>query len=51
MENRTMFSSLDQTPSFPYKTDKIQGKRHLASQHRDQHWNQHSNITIVFYSV
>ena len=51
MENCTMFSSLDQTPSIPYKTDKIQGKRHLASRHWNQHRNQHSNMTIVFYTV
>ena len=29
MENHAMFSSLQQTPFFPYETDKIQGNGHL----------------------
>ena len=52
MENYTMFSSLQQTPSFRYETDKIQRNGHLeisvlASRYWHRHRNRHANITIV----
>ena len=46
MENHTMFSSLQETSSFPYETERIQGNGNFeisASACR------HSNTTIVFY--
>ena len=53
MDNQTIFSSLQQTPSFPYETDKMQGNSHLeiwvpVSQHWYRHRHRHFNITMVF---
>ena len=51
MENHTMFSSLQQAPSFPYETDKIQGNAIWVSRYWHRHRNRHANITIVFCAV
>ena len=51
MENRTMISSLLQTPSFSYETDKIQGSAIWASRYWHRHRNRHWNIAIVFCTV
>ena len=52
-----MFSSLQQTPSFPFKTDKIRETTiwkfwhgHLSIDWHRQ-WNRHAKIIIVFYTV
>ena len=48
-----MFSSLQQTPSFPYETEKIQGNDHLkisasASRRWHCHQSRYSNTTRIF---
>ena len=53
MENHTMFSSLQQTPSFPYETDKIQLYSHLeilasVSRQWHQHRNRYANLIFLY---
>ena len=54
MENHTMFSSLQETSSFPYETERIQGNGNFeisasACRHLHEHRHRHSNTTIAFY--